>query len=251
MRVAVCLLLLLITRTSSPGQSIDSTLSRYYKALGGWNNLSAITSVRGESMTWVDGSALNRNMPTFGEQVKPKRMVFVRKSPVFEHCEIFGPSNSLETVSYANGKRNGNLFYGPEFPLGRYVESLFHDRSITVHLAFILDQGNRAHKLKFVGERVVGDQAFSVVKGPYPLTLTESLECLFYFEVSSGLLTRYEVLGDSPQTVELSDYRLVGSVRAPFLQVNKRNGIMFNREEITSLSWNPSIEDSIFFYTDK
>ena len=234
--------LLLTSYSGDTHAQLDSVVYKYFSAIGGMEAWGKINSSKEETEIWqnLDTYGLPQGKMTTLDGRDPTLHKSVKKEPWFNYARLI-KEGKISMEWYENDRKSGVVKFG------MFSESPFLKQWVTIDIALNILHLYNAGKLIFLGEVFADGKPYSVLQGPY----YPGGEGYMKFHFSKDIfLLDFVTYGDQPSDVKryFSDYRDVSGVKVAFKSESYRENILFSRSQILKIEFNPSINDSIFYY---
>ncbi len=240
--IAILFVSLLVSLPTYSQDSVAYVMNEYFNAIGGKNILRTLKSSHEIKEIKFNDSYLNAPFGvtdiTIGSFLSMHNIT--RLLPVFERGEVTSPN--WKSTYYRNQSQSGMLLDG------RFVIDPMVNRPYPViHMGLSLLESFEEGKFKYSGKEIFWGEACYKVIGPY--TPDEEPDTNFMFSVESGLLKGYN--GIKPfMSVVYSDYKVIQGINTPLLRSSYYKNILFNRENIISLSFNVAVNKDFFYFQE-
>lgn len=229
---------------SASAQTLSDVVDRYLSASGGRRTWDKINSLRKKSKVWQNLDYLNLpdNHKSSIDNKPPEEHQETNLIPFFSVVKMKSPEGDVATT-YSNDRGGGIL------KAGLYFDIPIHS-FVTIAMAkniLLLSEGGL---LKYDGEGKLNEEDCYTLVGPYDPESSVILK--FFFSKNTGLLIATRNENKNPVvTVKFKDYRTVGDATVPFQKESYAGDILFSKEVIEELEFNPYIDKSIFYYSEK
>jgi len=221
--------------TTAFAQDADDIVQDYLKALGGADNLSAMTSMKmvGESSS-PQGSApvtIIRQAPN-----KSKTLVSMMGS---EMTFAYDGETAWMINPWVEGGKPTKLE-------GEQAQGMSEDKFENPFLNY----ADKGHTVKFLGEEDVNDEEHYKVR----LTTKDGKEMIYSFNVETGLPTQMKMLATSGQAkgsivmVTFEDYKEVDGIMMPHKRTESMDGNVVRTTVTSEITINEAFDDSLFAF---
>jgi thiol-disulfide isomerase/thioredoxin len=233
-------LLPLLVKSQSAKQIVD----RYISASGGIEKWNEIISCKENTLVWqnLNFMGIPDSLKSSIEKITPTKHEITKAHPNFETDRIISPDGSVSII-YNNDKNSGISTAGMFFPS---PAQKFVVIAMPLNILLLQKKG----LLKFIGNLNILDRQCFVLEGPYNPDSAEQVR--FFFDRESGLLLAIKNFNQTRiRTTFFSDYQKTQELNIPFSRESYSDEILYYREIIQEIEFNPSLDKSQFYYRNK
>lgn len=205
----------------------ENIIEKYIEAIGGREKLANVK----DKVQKMSGKSGALDLKATVMQKAPDKFVQKLESNIFNQTTIY------------NGDKGKRIQMGQEFILeGKDLE----DVKMQAVLNPYLDYSKYSIKTELAGKEIInGKENYKII-----LTLPNEETWSHYFDIETGLMTRFSTKVNSPQgsftqNIDYSDYREVDGIKFPF-KIFQQTGPRAIEMNVESIEINKDIEDSEF-----
>jgi thiol-disulfide isomerase/thioredoxin len=224
------------------GQTTRQIVDSYIAASGGLEKWKTVNSCARsvKILQNLDYINLPNNLKSSIDTISPSQHQIIKRLPNFEVDRMVATDGTVTTL-YQNDRKSG-ISTG-----GLFFDNPLPNKYVTVALQINLMQLDNEGLLTYIGESTRLEKPCFVIEGPYDLESTEKVK--FHFSKETGQLEAIE--NSNPGKLRLtkfSDYKNIKGLIVPFKIETYADDILFYREIIETIEFNPRLDKSVFYY---
>lgn len=242
MRSVLLLLSFLLFSSVAEGQTLESILSGYHKAIGGIDKLNTFTSVVIKAKSQGGGGGQKRPM-TFTIKLPDKARMDYSFQPGLTYIQAFDGKTGW-TVQPWTGSLDAQPLNDDDAKEAKRITKMVHNDLVTA--------GKDGTKLEYKGkDEIEGSEVYKI-----SATRSDGSVVIYYLDIDSYLvvktLTKYTSSGVAVES-ELypSDYKTVNGLTLAYTFETKSNGEVTSANYVESYDFTIKVEDSFFTMPSK